>query len=289
MNTKEVALLWLSQGVSTCPLYFKSKYPHSRALIRSGFVQGDGRSTWQPLKTRLPSEKQIDLWFGDGQPANLAVICGWQNLVVLDFDVPESFVMWYCWQLEHSREILNTFRCITSRGIHYYYFLKEPIKLNNVQNALFEIKSNGKMTTTPPSVHESGRAYTPLDNPANIKAVTPEQILNYSPVVFEPLVFPLRQRSKYAPAEVFTDNPIEAIKAGVPILSFFPNAQKIDERFYRYDCPFHGHKSNFWIDTQLNICGCFASCVPVMNVVQFYARLNEFDIKQSIKELSYLL
>ena len=270
MTPLDTSLFWLDQGIATVPLVYRSKKP----LV-----------PWTPFKTHLPSTEQIKLWYEDCKSRNLALVTGWCNICVLDFDTPESYSAWYVWHLTHNPAILNTYRVLSNRGIHVYYYLAEPVKLVTLPGALFEIKGSGLLCTTPPSVHESGRAYTPLNDPTNIRVVTPEQILNYSPVVLEPLISPLQRRSKYAPIDVFTDNPIEAIKAGVPILSFFPNAQKIDERFYRYDCPFHGHKSNFWIDTQLNICGCFASCAPVMNVVQFYARLNEFDIKQSIKEL----
>jgi len=291
MTPIDAARFWLSQGVATVPLLYRSKWPSGSALIRSGLWQikeGKIKGHWTPLKTRLPSEAMIKLWFEDGKPYNLALVTGWMNLVVIEFDVPEKFSAWYVWHLIHNPAILNTYRVLSNRGIHYYFYLSEPCKLDTLQGSLFEIKGSGRLCTTPPSVHESGRAYTPLDNPENIRVVKPEEILNYSPVTFAPRPL-LPTRSKYAPAEVFTDNPIEAIKSGVSLLSFFPAAQKIDERFYRCDCPFHGHKSNFWIDTQLNICGCYAFCVPVMNVVQFFSRLNDCDIKQSIKELSYLV
>jgi hypothetical protein len=277
MTPLDASLFWLDQGISTVPLVYRSKKP----LV-----------PWTPYRTRLPSIEQIKLWYEDGLPHNLALVTGWCGICVLDFDNPESYSAWYVQNLIHNPAILNTYRVLSSRGVHVYYYLSEHTKLDTLQGALFEVKCAGRLVTTPPSVHESGRAYTDLDNPENIRTVTPEQILNYSPVVFEPFVFPLRQRSKYAPQNIpETESPIEVIKERVSLLSFFPAAQKIDERFYRADCPFHGHKSNFWIDTQLNICGCFAGCIgrPSLDVLDFYSRLNECDARQSIKELSYLL
>lgn len=271
METIDTARFWLSQGVASVPLHFMSKVPAVK---------------WTPYKSQLPTETIINLWYQE--PRNIALVCGWMNLCVLDFDTPENYSCWFCWQLEHNREILNTYRTSTSRGVHVFFYLKEDVKITSIQHSLFEVKTGGKLVTIPPSVHSSGKPYHSLDDPQNVQVVSIEQVLNYSPVVFEPLVFPLR-RSKYAPAEVFTDNPIEAIKSGVSLLSFFPNARKIDERYFITDCPFHGHKSNFWIDVQLNICGCYAFCVPVMNVVQLFMRLNDCDIKQAIKELSYLV
>src|SRR3990172_5506678 len=260
MTPLNTSLFWLDQGIATVPLLYRSKWPDGSALIRSGLWQikeGKIKGHWTPLKSKLPSTEQISLWYEDGKPRNLALVTGWCNICVLDFDTPESYSAFYVWHLIHNREILNTYRVLSNRGIHVYYYLSEPVKLATLPGALFEIKSSGCLVTAPPSIHESGRAYTPLNDPTNIRVVTPEQILNYSPVVFKPVIFHFKSLSNYLPAEGFFVIPIESIKAGVPILSFFPNAQKIDERFYRYDCPFHGHKSNFWIDTQLNIFGCF--------------------------------
>ena len=277
MTILDASLFWLDQGIATVPLVYRSKKP----LV-----------PWTPYRTHLPSVEQVKLWYGDGSPRNLALVTGWMNICVLDFDTPENYACWFVWQLEFQPEILNTYRVLSNRGVHVYYYLSEPAKMATLAGALFEVKCSGRLVTAPPSIHESGCAYTPLNDPANIRVVRPEEILNYSPIVFDPLVFPLQRRSKYAPADTFTnENPIEAIKERVSLLSFFPAAQKIDERFYRYDCPFHGHKNNFWIDTQLNICGCFAGCIgrPSLDVLDFYSRLNECDTRQSIKELSYLL
>jgi hypothetical protein len=269
MTPIDTARFWLSQGVASVPLHFMSKVPAVK---------------WTEFKSRLPNENLINLWYQE--PRNIALVTGWQRLLALEFDVPEKFSAWYVWHLIHNPAILNTYRVLSNRGIHYYFYLKEDVKLVSIQHSLFEIKSGGKLITIPPSVHSSGKLYHSLDDPSNIRVVSIEEILNYSSITLTPRPF-LPTRSKYAPANIPTNNPIEAIKAGVSILSFFPVAQKIDDRFYRCDCPFHGHKNNFWIDTQLNICGCFAGCIgwPSLDVIDFYARLNEFDIKQAVKEL----
>src|SRR3990172_5377936 len=213
MDILDTARFWLSQGISTVPLLYRSKWPSGSALIRSGLWQikeGEVKGHWTPLKTRLPSEAMIELWFEDGLPRNLALVTGWCGLTILEFDVPEKFSAWYVWHLIHNPAILNTYRVLSNRGIHYYFYLSKPCKLDTLQGSLFEVKNGGKLVTTPPSVHESGRAYTPLDNPENIRTVTPEAILNYSPVTFAPLIFPLQRRSKFAPQNIpENESPIE--------------------------------------------------------------------------------
>lgn len=275
MSPKDTALFWLNQGVATVPLCYRSKKP---------LVQ------WTPYKTQLPTEAQIALWYDDNRPKNIALVSGWCGLTILDFDSVESWAMWHVLKLEHQPEILDTYRVSSNRGVHVYYYLSEPAKLNSIQSALYEVKCAGKLVTTPPSVHESGRVYTSKDDPNNIKRVTPEQILNYSPLYLAPVVYPLR-RSKFAPQVDYGSNDLLPEILKIPILQFFDGAEKMDDRFYRTHCPFHGHKNNFWIDTQLNICGCYAGCIskPSYDVVDFFQQLQNIDKKSAIQELKRLL
>lgn len=272
MEILNTALFWLSQGVATIPLTYRSKRPLCQ---------------WTPFRTRLPSEMQLAEWFTNGR-MNMALVTGWQGLVILDFDSPESYSAWLCWQLTYQPEIVQTYRVLSNRGIHVYYYLSKPAKLRSIQSALFEVKTAGLLCTTPPSVHESGRRYTSLDDLANIRTVKPEQILNYSPVSLNPpIVFPTR--SKFAPVDVGREDIIPSILQ-IPVLGYFLSAQPVDDekRFYRTHCPFHGHKDNFWIDTQLNICGCFAGCGS-FDSISLYAALNKISNSESVKQLRRLL
>jgi bifunctional DNA primase/polymerase-like protein/CHC2-type zinc finger protein len=277
MTPKQTALFWLSQGIATVPLCYRSKKP----LV-----------PWTEFKTRLPALAQIDMWYQS--PRNIAIVSGWQGLAILDFDTPESYSAWYCWHLEHNQDVLNTYRVMSNRGIHVYYYLREPIRLNSIQSALFEVKGSGRLCTTPPSVHESGKRYTSFDNPENIRTVKPDEILNYSPVRFEPLSYPTLKVSKYAPSPINVNatqqSIVSQIKEKISILSFFPNATQIDNegRFYRDNCPIHGKRNNFWLDKTQNICGCFAGC-GTFDVVSLTAKMQGISMSEAVNILRRML
>jgi hypothetical protein len=277
MCPKDTALFWLSQGIASVPLCYRSKRP---------LVQ------WTPYKTQLPTEVQISLWYDDNRPKNIALVTGWCGICVLDFDSVENWAAWYILQLEYQPEILDTYRVSSNRGVHVYYYLSEPAKLNSIQGALYEIKCSGKLVTTPPSVHESGRVYTSLDDPTNIKVVSPEQILNYSPLYLAPVVYPLAKQSKYAPTIQHNNSEsiIEQVKNGLSILEFVPTAKPLDGegRYYRGDCPIHGRHNNFWIDKKSNVGGCYAGC-GTFDVISLWAKLNNITNSESVQELRRLL
>lgn len=295
-SSLDAAKFWLEVGVASVPLYPRSKIPAGCALIRSGLsIERDGeiKGTWTPLKTHLPNEQMINLWFQDGRSYNLAVVTGWSGLVVIDFDSIDEYAAWLCWQLMHNSKITETFKVSSSRGVHLYYFLSNPtekvISANLPENkklglsaAGYEVKYGGKLVTTAPSIHPSGKEYKILnDKILTIKSI--QDVLTYSPVVLHaPTVW--LPRSKFAPVDL-PANSVEAIKESVSLLSFFPTAHKLDDHHYLADCPLHGHQANFWIDTQLGRCGCFTGCMQG-DVIELYARLNNLDNAQAIRELA---
>lgn len=268
----KTALFWLDQGVAPIPLVYKSKTP----VVK-----------WTEFRSRLPSEAMVNLWFE--QPRNLALLTGWQNLAVIDFDSPEAYAAWLCWNLEQNPQVPDTYRVQSSRGVHLYYYFREPVRLSSLKGALFEVKCAGRLVTAPPSIHESGRPYTALDDPRNIRVVRPEEILNYFPVHFirpAPLV-----PSRFAPtADPERVSCIGEIKAKVKILTFFPHAVQVDQegRYWQTDCPFHGRHGNFWIDNVLNRCGCWAGCGN-FDVIDLWGKMNNLGLAESIRDLARMI
>lgn len=269
---RQTALFWLNQGIAPIPLVYRSKMPAVK---------------WTEFRSKLPSEALVNSWFE--RPRNLALLTGWCGLAVLDFDSVENYAAWLTWNLIYNPPVVNTYRVATNRGVHVYFYLREPIKLVGIQCALFEVKTAGRLVTAPPSVHESGRVYMALDDPSNVRVVRPEEILNYSPIHLIPKPAPIV--SKYAPAvDPERVSCIGEIKSRVKILSFFPHAEKVDEagRYWITGCPFHKHQRNFWIDNTINRCGCWAGCGN-FDVISLWARLHNLSNGEAIKELSRMI
>lgn len=233
------ALFWYSQGISVIPLKYRSKKP----IVK-----------WKRYQEQLPTIDQLIKWF-TGPKRNLALITG-NNLAVLDFDNPQQYAEWYCWQIEHNLTVTETYMVQSARGLHLYYWIQdnfEPVK--SVEP--YEIKSHGRMINIPPSVHPSGIPYKAVNSPDKIKTISSiEQLLTFSPVKLQ------RPRANLNnPWRLLSDNKKQPIER-VDLLALFPNARQTDDtgRYWLCSCPFHGHRSNFWLDTELNICGCYAGC-----------------------------
>ena len=176
-----------------------------------------------------------------------------ENLVILDFDNPVEYGYWFCYQMANNPDLINTYMVMTSRGLHLYYWIDEPFDKIKI-NEPYEIKSHGCLVTIPPSVHRSGIAYRPINSIDDIKKVSSiNELLTFSIVKFEKPKIKLNND----PWQIYQS--FEPM-AKIDLLELFPDARQTDNNYYITDCPFHGHKNNFWLDTDFNIAGCFAGC-----------------------------
>lgn len=230
------ALQWYSQNIATVPLLYQSKKP----VVK-----------WKQYKKQLPTLKNLAEWYL-GPQRNMAIITT-ENLVILDFDNPIEYGYWFCYQMANNPDLIDTYMVMTSRGFHLYYWIEKPFDKIKISEP-FEVKSHGQLVTIPPSIHKSGIAYRPINSIDKIKKVNSiQQLLTFSYVKFE------RPRIKLDndPWRIYQMNePVH----WVDLLELFPDARQTDNHYYLTDCPFHGHKSNFWLDTKINIAGCFAGC-----------------------------
>ena len=69
-------------GIAIIPLAPRSKSP----LVR-----------WRDYQSRLPTDTELQRWFYPNNSRNVAAICGWQGLTVLDFDDAASYGAWVAW------------------------------------------------------------------------------------------------------------------------------------------------------------------------------------------------
>jgi hypothetical protein len=270
------------QGVAVIPIVHGQKRP----LV-----------DWVKFQERLPTGHEMAEWLSSKH--NWAAICGWNGLAVLDFDRMDAYELWLTWAFMAGGTAAtvagNTYRVNTSRGIHLYVYLAEPIRCRKY--GLVDIKGIGGYVLIPPSVHPSGAIYqSPVPNAPILKVGRLSEIF---PCEDAAPVFPTPKRETKAvvldPFEAaghvadFTVDKIAAIKRKYNILQFLTQAtpSNAEGRWWECKCPFHSDDNpSFWIDTKNQRCGCHSGCTPKsLDVIGLYARLHDLTEKQAIDEL----
>lgn len=285
MTKLQWALQFLQNGIGIIPLRHNGKEPD---IIR----------TWEIYRNTLPTEYQVRNWLFSGWQ-NYGVICGWCDLVVIDFDDKNSFDLWCTYFTQYvSAEM--PFMVRTARGAHVYVQL--PGLSANEKRRGVDIKVHGYVVG-PGSVHPSYAVYEPMNEFRLMPATDLNAIL---PVELFPRVAP-------DPVQLFAGVPVEVSKAhteydafqmamfgdyldlisrvkqSMRIESFFPNAKPSspDRRWLSCLCPFHDDKNpSFWIDTRRQICGCATCLFKPMDVINVYARMNNVSDSDAVTELA---
>lgn len=124
-----------------------------------------GNQGWEGFQKERPTQRQIDQWFKEDTPTNIAVVCGGvsNGLVALCFNKPNGAELFFGkerWQ----KLLLATFIVQTSRGHHVYLRSSTEIVSQDLtkdgQECWLEIRSDGRYIMAPPSEHPSGLIYT---------------------------------------------------------------------------------------------------------------------------------
>lgn len=150
-NMYTEALEWLSLGVSTVPCVRGCKTPAIQ---------------WGRYQRQLPTLRDLAFWYA--RPRNLAVLCG-RGLVVLDFDDLAVYdtVMTQNHELAELAE--RTYKVLTSRGVHVYLFVDEPVRTQHLGG--LDVIGSGGYVIGAGSVHPSGALYTALGDKTDIQRV----------------------------------------------------------------------------------------------------------------------
>jgi len=279
LDILSTALDWLHQGIAPIPILYKNKRPDANLLPlkydEDGNLiyldNGKPKHTWEPYQKRLPTEEEIKRWFSTRH--NLAIITGWQNLVVVDFD---DFIVYNDWQKDSS--LPATYSVLTTRGVHCYFFLKNPV--SGFMLPGIDVKAGGGYVLVPPSIHPSGTAYTALDKSTPILSVDGiGDILDIPSIVQIAKPKPIRGNGR--------GDLVSRIKRSYPILDFFPDAKKSGDGWYVTRCPYHDDKNpSFWIDAKRDLCGCFAGCTKLpWDVIDLWAVENDLSIEEAIADM----
>ena len=89
----EAAIKYRDHGFSVIPCGARDKFPDFEALRASRNLDRRGRPTWRALQQRLPSDDEINSWFGS-EDRNLGLVTGFGELLILDFDAEGAFESW---------------------------------------------------------------------------------------------------------------------------------------------------------------------------------------------------
>jgi hypothetical protein len=292
----DIASQFLGFGISVFPVIYRDKRPEV--------------SVWKHFQKQLPTVEQVRNWFFGGFH-NVAVVTGWQGLIVIDFDDADEYEIWLRWCARRggvaARIAKRAYRVQSSRGMHVYLRLPEALKTIKVRNAdgsaRVDVKGQGGYVLGATSVHPSGAVYTALrqelvfpmvralsdvlpadlltqtELPANMQAPRPRAPLSGDP-------WESADQAQTVPA-----NAVERIKTALRMESFFAQYHPTGVEYFMTQCPFHDDEHpSFWFDAGRQICGCFSGCTPkALDVIGLYARLHGLSNTEAIRLLARTL
>jgi len=294
---------FLTSGIAVFPVKYRDKLPEFNLLPRDE----NNHPTWEPFKSMLPDTEQIQRWFTNGFH-NYAVVTGWQNLVILDFDNTEQYTRWLLWAARQGGVAgivaKTAFRVVTSRGVHVYLRSAQPEKRNRKLMKI-DVKGQGYVLG-PGSVHPTGAIYTPLVDVWNFPVISalsdvlPSELLiqhtEQPPgVILPPVGMPASDPWQVVnqPGQAVSGGLVDRIRKAFRIEDFFLDRQRTsgDGRWFLTRSPLHDdHKPSMWIDTKNQICGCYAGCtVKPLDVINLFARLNGLGNTETIRVLGDML
>ena len=271
MNLLSTALNWTSKGFSVIPIQYRDKHP---ALKQ-----------WSMYQERQPTESEVRKWFPT-RLHNIAIVTGFNNLVVIDFDE-----MWVfeCWLFLFP---IQTYMVKTKRGMHVY--LKVDQLPTNYHSNFIDVKGKGGYVLIPPSIHPSGFEYQvfldlPILEVEKLNDVLPEYLMPvtvHTEQPISPLPVRVEESDPWLSVEKVIDEKVVDRIREKSLLDFFPNAQpkSNDGRWFITCCPFHNdHNPSFWIDTKRGICGCYAGCTSKpLDVINLASRLYGLSNRDAI-------
>jgi hypothetical protein len=123
----ECAERYSRMGLGVIPVSYAGKHP----IVK-----------WEQYQHRRANEIELNEWFGNGQPRNVGIVCGRvsNNLVVLDFDKPESYERFFnTANLESETPVVKT-----ARGFHVWLQTIEPVRSFVVGELGLDVIGEGK-------------------------------------------------------------------------------------------------------------------------------------------------
>lgn len=284
---------FLKAGIGIIPVQYRDKAPDHTQLPKV-----DGHATWEPFKTQLPTAADLNKWFS--APRNYGVVAGWMNLMILDFDDAGEYTRWRLWASKTTARFAaeNAFQVQTSRGVHVY--LRCEIPGANRKVGKIDVKFKGYVLG-PGSIHPSGAEYRALKSVlffpviSHLSDILPAELLETSNLPSQVKTAPLVISNDPWQSAMESSRPagigaVEKIKKAMRIEDFFSELHPTsrDGRWQITCCPFHDDKHpSFWVDTEQQICGCFAGCTPKpLDVIGLHSKLYGLSNGEAIRLLA---
>jgi len=240
-------------------------------------------ASWKPYQTQLPTVRDLEVWFASGR-YGLAVITGWRGLLVLDWDDWEAYYAWAPTLDPDRRRLVEwTYRVITGRGLHLYFYCKEETA--STPGEKWDVKAAGGYVLAPPSIHPSGHRYMSHSSPDHIRQIAsiwwllgiekpepPKAILRSST---DPFDMAYNDSGGTSIAEIKAQHSLASM-LGVSLSS----------RVQKMQCPLPGHadehESFVLYPDHYHCYGCGAHG----DVIDFWASMRGISLIEAMRELS---
>lgn len=286
---------FLHNGIAVIPVMARDKRP---------------RMAWEKYQREMPSEKDVLDWMQHG--ANYGVVCGWQNLAVIDFDDDAGYRKWRGWSMTRGgiakHVAQNAFQVATGHGMHVYVRtehaergrkLGTPTLVNGKEKYAVEVRGAKQYVLGPGSIHPSGAGYVALRERLYIPKI--ETLSDVLPVELltatntgQPIAAvagrtpTLLQGDAWERADAMTQSAglgaVTRIHKNWHIEDLVKLEQKTGDHHWLSKCPLHDDQSpSFWIDTRREICGCYSGCnSKPMDVIDLAARMWGVSNREAI-------
>jgi len=273
------ALKFLNTGIAVIPVRYQDKRP---------------TVAWDKYKSELPTPEDLSVWFT--HRSNYGVVCGWQSLIVLDFDDLAEYQQWVHWSRVNKIKI-NTLQVLSSRGVHVY--LRQQNAGRNKKVGKIDVKTTGYVLG-PGSIHPSGAEYRAIRETMmlpiirTLSDVLPAHLLTQYTEHTENVSIPVKQVNVTDPWQAVntpgapSKSLVDKIKQTFRVEDFFTERVSTGAgRWYLTRCPLHEDSSpSMWIDVQYQLVGCFAGCTPKpLDAINLYARLHGLTNELAIQEM----
>ena len=283
----------IAMGIAIIPLHHRSKEP----MLTS----------WRRYMNEAPTEYQAIQWLGSNWQ-NYGVICGWQNLTVIDFDSIEIYELWRLWTqtqgVDTQYVAAKSFKVRTARGMHVYVTSWERIENQKRRN--IDIQAQGKYVVGPLSVHPSGHVYEPIGElvfpivfdlneilPVDLFPLVHSDTGSFSgqAPTFAPSTTEYQVYDPFAAASMGNDiDLLTKVKSSVRIESLFTDLKKtsLDGQWYACVCPFHDdNHPSAWVNVRNQTFGCnVCGFSKPLDVINLFARMHHISESAAVTAMA---